>query len=432
MVNTRDSKDRSIRIAFRLQWKNKAAREIGRGVLRYAATHPHMQVEFCAVHDASGDCDFYRRWMPDGVIGDSRWIAALGSVKAPQRHTPEALLRALHAAYPSCRAAVFMHTAAPRDPEGNIATASVVCDHAAVARAALDLFLRRGLRHLGYVGSRVGRFHYDERAGFFVDAALAAGATVSVYHPLERNRDWGAEEARLARWLGELPKPCGVMAVADARAKQVLDVCRACGVAVPEQVQVCGVDDEEWICEQTVPSLTSVEPDFERGGFLAAEALDALLHGRTPHADAAYGVRGVVERLSTQDAKGTARLVLRAQEFIRMHTSSPIVVADVAKAAGCSQRLLEDAFRSVLGSSPVKALQEARTDRARTLLERTTTPISQIPRLCGVASGSHLKVIFHRRFGCTMQQWRTRFSPAEANRPDAPAATKGNAKGTKK
>ncbi len=47
--------------------------------------------------------------------------------------------------------------------------------------------------------------------------------------------------------------------------------------------------------------------------------------------------------------------------------------------------------------TPVHALQEARLERACDLLEHTTTPISDIARLCGVESEGHLKVLFRRR-----------------------------------
>ena len=57
----------------------------------------------------------------------------------------------------------------------------------------------------------------------------------------------------------------------------VLNICRAEGIAVPEQIQVVGVDNEEWICDHTSPTLTSVEPDFEGCGERAVETLLAMM-----------------------------------------------------------------------------------------------------------------------------------------------------------
>ena len=99
----------------------------------------------------------------------------------------------------------------------------------------------------------------------------------------------------LAEWLVSLPKPCGVWAAFDQRAKHVLDACRLAGLNVPSQIQVLGVDNETYVCEQTIPSLSSLMPDFENGGFLA-------------------------------DVHGTTRRVAAAREFIRQHATSDIGV----------------------------------------------------------------------------------------------------------
>ena len=388
---------------------------MARGILRYAATHPGFRVEFSGVHEGAGDADAYRRWRPDGIIGNAR---AVHSVVAGLKRSPAApssiaqAIAAIRQECPTCRAAVFIHDPLPRDDVG-MDVATVECDHAAVARAAAELFFRRGLRDFAFVGSRVPERHYEERGTLFEAAARKLGASVSLYRPASRGRDWNEEEARLAEWLSALPAPCGVMAAFDARAKQILDVCRESGIDVPGRLQVCGVDNEDWLCEQTVPTLTSIEPDFERGGYLAAEAIESMLRGgAVPDEPLRYGVRGVVERLSTLDAKGTARLVLRAREFVRMHAASGVSVADVVKAAGCSPRLLQRSFKSVLGTTPGRVLQDARLDRARDLLERTTTPISEIAGLCGLESSGHLKSLFRRRFSCSMSQWRMRHGTA--------------------
>lgn len=398
-----------LRVIVRLGWRYRASREIARGVLRFAATHPGLHVEFSGVHEGAGRADAYHRWNPDGIIGNARAVA--GAVSGTEFDSPPAspdgAIAAIRRACPSCRAVVFVHDRVPAARGRELSVATLACDHKAVAESAANLFFKRGLRNLAYVGSRVPERHYEERGAHFAAAARALGVEASLYEPASGGRDWKDEEMRLAAWLAALPKPCGVMAAFDARAKQVLDVCRDACLDVPGQIQVCGVDNEEWLCEQVKPSLTSVEPDFERGGYLAAEALAAMLHGGPgPEAPLRYGVRGVVERMSTLDAKGTARLVLLAREFIRMHASSGVSVADVVKAAGCSPRLLQRAFKTVLGTTPGRVLQDARLDRARDLLERTTTPISDVAALCGLESGGHLKVLFRRRFGASMSQWR--------------------------
>ena len=120
-----------------------------------------------------------------------------------------------------------------------------------------------------------------------------------------------------------------------------------------------------------------------------------------------FGVKGVVERMSTTDTRETGRMVGRAQEFIRTYaTSTDISVADVAKASGTSLRLLQKNFKAVTGTTICDALQTERLKRVCEILSETSTPIGQIGELCGFGNDAYLKKLFHRRFGCTMRDYR--------------------------
>ena len=399
----------SIRMLVHLDWRHDAARTMAHGILRYAATHPHARIHFHGEHPDNDAFMSYRDWAPQGVIADAPdagWLRGRGEGAA----AAGAGLGALRRLLPSVRAVLLVNTAAPaRVPRGLLAR-TLACDDDAVARAAGELFLRRGLRSFGWVGAFGPTRAYEGRAAALAAIARERGLPCSAYAPDSRRRGWEAEIAALGAWLRALPKPCGVLCAFDARALHVLEACRAGGLAVPEQVQVVGVDNEEWVCEQSRPTLTSVLPDFEGGGHLAAAAVDAMLGGAEGPGGASsplfYGVRGGVERRSTQDARGRSRIVLRAQEFIRLHAASRVTAADLAKAAGCSASLLERSFRAVLGTTPVRALQDERLRLVRDLLLRTETPISEIGPLCGFEGESHLKDLFKRRHGASMSGWR--------------------------
>ena len=75
------------------------------------------------------------------------------------------------------------------------------------------------------------------------------------------------------------------MAYNDSRAQTVIDACRMAHLKIPGQIQVIGVDNEVEICENTFPTLTSILPDFEGSGYLAAQLLDRMLAKGIPRAD---------------------------------------------------------------------------------------------------------------------------------------------------
>ena len=62
----------------------------------------------------------------------------------------------------------------------------------------------------------------------------------------------------LQRQIRTLPKPVGLLARDDRRAREVLDSCRVASLHVPEEIAVLGVNDDELICEMANPPLSSI------------------------------------------------------------------------------------------------------------------------------------------------------------------------------
>src|SRR5262249_37995965 len=148
-------------------------------------------------------------------------------------------------------------------------------DNAAIARSAFDHLQERGFRHYAFCGYN-GADYSDQRRDAFMLSATEAGLRCHVFgepQPTGKNStaDYEAvglrDGERVARWLKYLLKPVGLMACNEVRGQQVLDACRAAGVAVPDDVAVIGVDNDEVLCDLSDPPLSSVLPDSERVGY---------------------------------------------------------------------------------------------------------------------------------------------------------------------
>ena len=382
----------SIRILANLFAAQKAAREMTGGVFRYAALHPEVEVKIYGLGAPQQKIGELRDWKPEGVIVST---------------DDEAKIRRIERV--GCRAAVFVNVEPPEKTQ--LHCGSVFCDGTAVAAAAVELFSRKRLRHTAYIGTRAGDAWSGDREAAMRKCAVGAGCSFDSFVPSgARRRNLARETAELAAWIAALPKPCGIFAANDLRAKDVIEVCRAQSIGIPLQVMVLGADDEEFICRQMQPTLSSIVPDFEKGGFLAAEMLVELLKGQQRRVERRlFGVRGVVERISTSDPNEAGRMVGRAQEFIRENaTTASITVGDVAKASGASIRLLQKNFKAVTGTTVSKTIQNARLRRVCSLLSETSTPIGRIGELCGFGDDIHLKKLFRHRFHCTMRDYRRR------------------------
>ena len=318
----------------------------------------------------------------------------------------------------------------PSDCATRSSVATVMIDNSEIGRQAARLLLRKGLRHLAFVDN-INIFediHQTGRRDAFREAALETGASFTEFVV---SRELVADDMEeLADWLSRLPLPCGILAYNDSRAQTIIDACHLARLDIPEQIQIVGVDNDEMICESTFPTLTSIQPDFERGGYMAAQLLDGLLSSdAAPQpAERTYGIKAVVERASTQDAKGGARLVTQAMEFMRINFASRIDVASVAAALGVSRRTIEKRFREVRGEGVGMALRRIRLDNVRRLLRETDRPIYTIANECGFDSPIYLMSLFKRTFGSTMGDFRSPPPPKnrEGGRPRVEKRGGGN------
>ena len=391
---TKTAGNAPLRILARLDAGERSSRGMVGGILRYAALHHDVEVRLYGPGTPYRRLEQFRDWRPDGIV------------------VGEPLGRTLAvAADLGVRAAVLSNVDPPADLP--LRCAGVFCDNAAIAAAAADFFAGCRVKALGYVGDVLpGRAPEPvwsaERGAALRERAARLGLPFSSFAPPARRHGAEAERRALGAWLAALPRPCGVLAANDMRASVVLEACRAAGVAVPRSVLVLGVDDEEFVCRQTRPTLSSFVMDWDGGGFLEAETLVELLRGRRRRLPRrTFGILGIARRQSTGDTNEARLMVARAEEFIAEHaTTAGIGVGDVAKAAFASLRLLQANFKAVTGRTVLGAIQEARLAKACEPLSETNAPIGEIAGLCGFRGTSHLKELFRRRFGRTMRAWR--------------------------
>jgi LacI family transcriptional regulator len=231
-----------------------------------------------------------------------------------------------------------------------------------------------------------------------------------VYEPSREvaQQDWAALEQEIARWLRSLPRPVGVMACYDLRGRQVLDACRRVGLAVPDEVAVVGVDNDELLCSLADPPLSSVQPDARRTGYEAAALLERLMAGAERPRGQAVLVEplGVVTRRSTDVLAVEDADVSAALRFVRDHACGGIGVKDVLAAVPLSRRVLEARFRKLLGRSPHAEIARVQFDRVRHLLRETRLPLDEVARRAGFRNGEYLSTAFRRQFGVPPSAYR--------------------------
>lgn len=397
---TNMKKSKSIRVLVLLSQTLKAARDEISGVLRAASRRPDLDVRILNRNlPPRALRERIAAWTPHGIITDNR-----GAVPAV---LPESRPNCITFKDEGIRhiPIVYLDFVCP--------SASSVCvDNAAIGKCAADFFLRRKYEHFAFAGTNLSHTagHSQARLDSFRNTLRKKGFDCSQFVIDENNPNAYVKELeRLRDWIADLPKPCGMLAHADVYAQLVTDACHLAKVNMPEQVAIIGVDNETDITDNMQPTLSSILPDFEKAGELSLETLGRLISARrTPRTPFRifYGVKALIERESTQDTHGANRLVDAARGIIRKRSYEGIRVADIARELRVSGRLLELHFKSVLGHSVRDELLSNRLDEVKRRLQTTHDQIESIAAQCGWRSPIALKILFKKRFGMSMREWR--------------------------
>lgn len=295
---------------------------------------------------------------------------------------------------------------------GGLGLPRIQNDHTQIGRIAATHLMERGFAHFGFIGYANVAWSTKRSEGF-ISAVQEHEFHCTLYdgpgttQPTKQQTPWEDEIDRVVQWVSSLPKPCGVMACNDFRALQLIDACRRANVAVPEQLAVIGVDNEEVACELSNPPLTSVLPDAERIGYRAAEWLTQLMAGKSlTDQQLSVQPRGIVTRRSTDVTAIKDESLAAAMHFIRTFACDGIRVEDVVEASQISRSVLQRRFRDLLGRSVHDAILNARLDRVKSLLIETELSLPQIAERTGFNHSEYLSKVFKAKVGRTVTGFR--------------------------
>ena len=290
-------------------------------------------------------------------------------------------------------------------------------DHIAFTRNDDEMIGRMGANYLASLGQRrsyafvptvSNQYWSASRLKGFKAALAAKKANIEVFNSPGAAAGSREDLSALKDWLAALPKPAAVMASWDTRATQVLAMCKDAQIKIPNQVAVLGVDNDALLDESSDPPISSILPNHEQLGYAAARVLNNLMSGRHARSSAPFLVKPVkiVERESAVASAPAAHLLSRATAYIRKNAAKGIKVKDVAAFLGVSRRLADLRFQQFSGETINETITRHRLDAVKKFLATTNRPIKTISEECGYTDPSYLKVLFKRRFGCTMREWR--------------------------
>ena len=373
------------KVALVFETTNAYARALLIGIGDYVLSHGPWSIHFAELGAHDNPPAWLEKWDGDGVVfrGESKRIArVIERLSIPKIDlTPSRLLAA---------------------------SPWVKSDDAAVAHLAAQHFLERGFREFAYCGD--ARFSWSHRRGDrFGQLVRSANYVCHHYQPPRSVPNSDAEVDAIASWLTSLPKPVGVFACYDNRGQQVLEACRRARLAVPEEVAVLGVDNDEVLCVLSPPPLSSVILNARRAGWEAAALLSLMMNGETvpaePHLIPPVGI--ATRQSSDILAIGDGRIAA-ALRYIREHACEGIRVSDVLRHCPMARRALEERFRQFLGRTPRQEILRVQLNRVKDLLVGTELPIGEIAARAGF-NAEQLSAVFKKEHGLAPSEYRRRF-----------------------
>ena len=284
----------------------------------------------------------------------------------------------------------------------------VVNDPLPTVSLAVEELRRLRYPQYAFAGACTAESWSSERERAFRSALARYGIACRSFLPKpEESEESLSRHKTLLAWLADLPKPCALLAANDATGRNVLAAAKAAGIKVPDDLAVCSVDNDRELCLYTSPTLTSIEPDFYRGGFLAGELVAGLAEKRAdvPRI-ATFGALRALRRESTSPAVVHDALARKALARIAEEAASGISAADVAGLFKCSRRSAEMRFRRATGMTILDAILAERIETAKTLMRRSDLKLATVASLSGWKTYSAFRRHFIEACGLTPDKWR--------------------------
>jgi LacI family transcriptional regulator len=202
----------------------------------------------------------------------------------------------------------------------------------------------------------------------------------------------------------------GIIAVTDARARHVLQVCEHLHIPVPEKLCVIGIDNEELTRYLSRVALSLWHRAPVRWAIRQRSCcIVCWIKSLCRFSVCWYPCprRGAsLNRLSFLSDPA----VIQAMHYIRNHACKGIKVDQVLDSVGISRSNLEKRFKEEVGETIHAVIHAEKLEKARSLLISTSLSINEISQMCGYPSLQYFYSVFRKEYDTTPKEYRDRHS----------------------
>lgn len=269
---------------------------------------------------------------------------------------------------------------------------------------AADYFINQNFHNYAFIGRKDIIWSTFRREGYCGQIASVKKKEAFVYEV----EDFQSETEAISTWLHSLPKPIALLACNDFMARQVTEICLLENIRIPEDISLLGVDNDEFMCNISSPTLSSIRLNFEKHGYDLAKILFKMIREKQIWpARIAVEAIGVVERMSTKHKIISDPYIREIVEFIKHNYTQDIDIRKLVSFIPLSRRAIEIKFKKEMHPYTITSyLTKLRLDHFCHLLEHTSMPIKEAAEQSGFIESSNFSTIFRKHMGCTPSAYR--------------------------
>ena len=269
---------------------------------------------------------------------------------------------------------------------------------------AADFFINQNYNNYAFIGMKDILWSVSRYEGY--SAQISSSKKIPTHH--YEVEDFQNEIDQICTWLHSLPKPIAMFACNDFMARQVTEICQMNGIRIPEDISLLGVDNDEFMCNISSPTLSSIKLNFEKHGYEIAQTLFKMVaERRTWPARIPVEAIGVVERMSTNRKIISDPYIREIVDFISRNYTQDIDIAKLTSFIPLSRRAIEMKFKKEMHPYTISSyIMKLRVDHFCSLLETSELPISTAAYRSGFIDNSNFSTLFKKYKGMTPTEYR--------------------------
>lgn len=269
---------------------------------------------------------------------------------------------------------------------------------------AARYFIEQNFKDYAFIGMKDIIWSISRFEGYSEQIATSRKVTTYRYEV----EDFQDEIEEIKKWIHSLPKPVALLACNDFMARQVTEICQMEGIRIPDDISLLGVDNDEFMCNISSPTLSSIKLNFEKHGYEIAETLFKMVsQNRTWPARIAVEAIGVVERMSTKRKVISDPYIREIVDFISRNYTQEIDIGKLTSFIPLSRRAIEMKFKKEMYPHTITSyIMKLRLEQFCHLLETTELPVSIAADKAGFIDNSNFSTIFKKYKGMTPTEYR--------------------------